>query len=205
MCARGALGAPWRVRVRARRATCRSACRRRRPCRRSCPSAAASPSTSRMSSTIWKASPIFGGPALDRPRARRASAPAMIAPPTADARMSAPVFCRCIARRESPVQREPVPIHLTGRLKVDDLSADHADRSGCRRHRANGRDLPRQNGRVVRLSAHAPSGRRLQPAGRHPRGSRCRRRRPCAGSAGRGAGSRCPSPAGRRESANRCG
>ncbi len=100
-CARSAQLGGHRARaVPVRRATGRSACRRPHPCRRSCRAR----------------SRCLRRPGC-RPRSERrarsqcptratastsvASAPAMIAPLTADARISAPVFCRCIARRPS--------------------------------------------------------------------------------------------------------
>ena len=93
----------------------------------------------------------LGGVARRSPRPTSSSAPAMIAPLTADARMSAPVLRACMARRPSASSVIACPRRLPGRLQIDRLSADHAagargfaDDRGCTRSlpRARSPDRP---------------------------------------------------------------
>ena len=147
----------------------------------------------------------LGGVAIDRRDHVVGSAPAMIAPLTAEARISAPVLRACIARRPSAssviawpgacpaacrsIACPPTMPAGAGRV-ADDLRA----RAACAPTIAGSSAMP----------ARARAARTPRRAGRRRRGWRCRRRRRRAASAGRAAACRCPSPADRRGSASRC-
>ena len=55
----------------------------------------------------------------------------MMAPLTADARISAPVLSACMRAKAVGVERDGVARRLAGGLQIDRLSADHA--AGARR------------------------------------------------------------------------
>ncbi len=74
----------------------------------------------------------------------------MIAPPSADALMSAPVFCRCMARSVCGVERQRMAGYLSGGLQVDHLSANHPGGRRRRCHDTDRCDLARDHRRVVR-------------------------------------------------------
>ena len=91
--ARRGIRRPCAATRRGRRARDRSACRRRRPCRRSC---RARPRAFDVEDVVddLKREPELAAARVDAPRSARRLPPPMIAPATADARISAPVFLR---------------------------------------------------------------------------------------------------------------
>ena len=92
---------PARAIARGRRAPDRSACLPRRPCPAVLPSSRGAPFDVEDVVDDLKREAELGRVAIDRRAPRRSSAPAMIAPADADARISAPVLRACIARRPS--------------------------------------------------------------------------------------------------------
>ena len=136
----------------------------------------------------------------DRSRRRpRRRAPAMIAPLTADARMSAPVLRACMARRPSASSVIAWPGACPAACRSIAWpptmpAAPAASRDDPQRRAACGATIVADR----RDAARARAARTLRPAGRRRRGSRCRRRRRRAASAVRAAACRCPSPADRR-------
>ena len=125
----------------------------------------------------------------------------MIAPATAEARISAPVFFACMTRSASAFDRR--------RAWIGAQRGRAPGRRPCpsrRRRRRRRRDaqLAGDNRRVGCLPACAPAARTPPSAVHRLQESPCLRRRRHEASAGRGAACRCPWPADRRESANRC-
>ena len=167
-----------------------------RPCR----PVAGSPSTSSRSSAIWNASPDRGAVAVERRALAPASAWPRMPPATQPKRSSAPVFIACsVATSCSPscCARAVVEAALGG--EIEHLAADHAAEPGRARQRQHQLEPHRRH----RDGSRAATGcRTRRSAARRRPGSRSPRRTPCARSAGRAAGRRCPWPAGRRAPAN---
>ena len=158
-----------------------------------------------MSSTIWNARPSSRA-VRARPRAIVASvAPAMTAPATADARISAPVLRACIARSAVAVERRRAGRRPPARsiawpptmpARAGGVGDDARSPAACAGQRAGRSPCV---GRLARQQRE-----RLGQQRRRRRGSPCPRRSTTWRSAGRAAACRRPSPAGRREPASRC-
>ncbi len=111
-----------------RRAPGRSACRPRHPCRPSCRARRSAFDVEDVVDDL-EGEADLGGPAR-RPRLMASSAPAMTAPATAEARISAPVLRACMSARPAASSDGGALRRPPGRAEIDRLAADHAGRAG---------------------------------------------------------------------------